>query len=208
MSEETEKRPIAQPFAIKLYPDERDRFKQIKDEMDNVRTDRDAFNALMEYYENPQTIVKDNPELVQRVSDMANDIKTKDAEIADLKTKLQEAQDVSNSNASAGNQLQLEIDRLQAENADLKKALDHSPYYVGGELPPVLYFFLHKMAKLQSAKDKQERTLFWILANNFIQDLQDPRSNHLPIIVSSDELRAAQAEYEKSLKKTEQKEEE
>ena len=210
MSEETEKRPIAAPFAIKLYPDERDKFKQLKEEMDGVKSDRDALNVLMEFYENPKTVekIKDNPVLVQRVSELEADIENKANEITELRAKLDAANNTINSNGEAGTQLQLEIDRLKAENEALKAGEKHSPYYVGGELPPVPMHFLHKMAKLQSAKDKKERTPFWIMANNFIQDLQNPLSNHLPMIVSSDELRKAQKEYEASLKKTEETKEE
>lgn len=210
MSEEIEKRPTATQFTIKLYPDERERFKQLRDIMDNVRSDREALNALMDFYENPRTVekIKDNPVLVQRVSDLEAEVESKANEIADLRSKLDQAKQDLNTNGETGTQLQLEIDRLKAENEALKAGEKHSPYYIGGELPPVPYFYASKMARLQSQKDKQERTPFWILANNFIQDLQNPLSNHLPIIVSSDELRAAQADYEKSLKKTEQKEEE
>lgn len=210
MSEENEKRPTASQFTIKLYPDERERFKQLRDIMDNVRSDREALNALMDFYENPKTVekIKDNPVLTQRVSELEAEVESKANEIADLRSKLDQAKQDLNTNGETGTQLQLEIDRLKAENEALKAGEKHSPYYIGGELPPVPYFYASKMARLQSQKDKQERTPFYILANNFILDLQNPLSNHLPIIVSSDELRAAQADYEKSLKKTEQKEEE
>ena len=210
MSEDTEKRPIAAPFAIKLYPDERDLFKQLKEEMDGVRSDREALNVLMDFYQNPKTVekIKDNPVLVQRNAELEAEIEAKANEITELRAKLDAANNTINSNGEAGNKLQLEIDRLKEENEALKAGENHSPYFVGGELPPVPMHFLHKMAKLQSAKDKKERTPFWILANNFIQDLQNPLSNHLPMIVSSDELRKAQKEYEASLKKNEETKEE
>ena len=54
------------------------------------------------------------------------------------------------------------------------------------------------MAEMQSKTYKQERTPFWIMSNNFIMDLQNPRSNHLPMIVSSDDMRKKLAEYKKS----------
>lgn len=210
MSEDTEKRPIAAPFAIKLYPDERDLFKQLKEEMDGVRSDREALNVLMDFYQNPKTVekIKDNPVLVQRNAELEAEVETKANEITELRAKLETANNTINSNGEAGTQLQLEIDRLKEENEALKAGKEHSPYYVGGELPPVPMYFLHKMAKLQSQKDKKERTPFWILANNFIQDLQNPLSNHLPMIVSSDELCKAQKDYEASLKKTEETKEE
>lgn len=209
MSEEIEKRPTASQFTIKLYPDERERFKQLRDIMDNVRSDREALNAFMDFYENPRTVekIKDNPVLVQRVSELEAEVESKANEIADLRSKLDQAKQDLNTNGETGTQLQLRIEELEAENEALKAGEQHSPYYLGGELPPVAFRYAQKMAKLQSQRDKKERTAFWILANNFIADLQDPRSNHLPMIVSSDELRQADDEYKKSLE-TPKKEEE
>ena len=211
MSDEiVEKRQVTQAFTIKLYPDEIDDFKRLAGEMENVTTMRQAFLALMDFFKNPKTVekIKNNPVLVQRNAELEAEIETKANEITELRAKLDAANNTINSNGEAGTQLQLEIDRLKEENEVLKAGEQHSPYFVGGELPPVPMHFLHKMAKLQSAKDKKERTPFWILANNFIQDLQNPLSNHLPMIVSSDELRKAQKEYEASLKKTEETKEE
>lgn len=211
MSEETaEKRKVTQPFNIKLYPDEIERFKQIKGEMDNVTTDRGALIAMMDFFENPKTVekIKDNPILTQKVTELEADIEARANEITELRAKLDAANNTINSNGEAATQLQLRIEELETENRRLKAGEQHSPYYVGGELPPVPMYFLNKMARLQSQKDKKERTPFWILANNFIQDLQNPLSNHLPMVVSSDELRKAQKDYEASLKKTEEIKEE
>lgn len=211
MSEDNqEKRKVTQPFNIKLYPDEIDRFKTIKGEIDNVSTDRAALIALMDFFENPRTVekIKDSQATLDRLHELEANAQTQTDTIADLQRQLEEAKSASNTNAEAGTRLQLEIDRLMAENEALKAGEKHSPYYIGGELPPVPYFYASKMARLQSQKDKQERTPFYILANNFIQDLQNPLSNHLPMTVSSDELRKAQKEYEASLKKTEETKEE
>ncbi|MBQ3843449.1 MAG: hypothetical protein II817_00535 [Bacteroidales bacterium] len=208
MSEEKEKRQVTQAFNIKLYPDEIERFNTIKGEMDNVTTSRATLIALMDFFENPRTVTRDNPALVEKVRELEANAKTQTDTIADLQRQLEEAKSASNTNAEAGTALQLRIDDLEKENERLRAGEKHSPYYIGGELPPVPYFYASKMARLQSQKDKQVRTPFYILANNFIQDLQNPLANHLPMIVSSDELRKAQADYEKSLKKTEPKKEE
>lgn len=205
---ETTKLPTAKPFTVRIYQEDIDRFERLASEMD-VNTNGGAFRNLMDFYENPpKNIVRDNPVLVQRNAELEAEIEAKANEITELRAKLDAANNTINSNGEAGTRLQLEIDRLKEENNTLRTTPQQSPYYVGGELPAVPMYFLHKMAKLQSAKDKKERTPFWILANNFIQDLQNPLSNHLPMIVSSDELRAAQKDYEASLKKTESKEEE
>lgn len=207
MPPETTKLPTAKPFTVRIYQEDIERFNRLAAEMD-VNTAGAAFRNLMDFYENPpKNIVqyKDSQATIDRLHELEANAQTQTDTIADLQHQLEEAEAAKNTNAEAGTKLQLEIDRLKAENEALKVLPEN---YVGGTLPPVPMYFLHKMAKLQSQKDKQKRTPFWILANNFIEDLQDPRSNHLPMIVSSAELRAAQAEYEKSLKKTEQKEEE
>lgn len=208
MSDE-HKLPTAKPFSVRIYQEDIDRFNRLAAEMD-VNTTGGAFRNLMDFYENPpKNIVqyKDSQATIDRLHELEANAQTQTDTIADLQHQLEEAKSASSTNAEAGTKLQLEIDRLKAENEALKAGKQHSPYYLGGELPPVAFRYAQKMAKLQSQRDKKERTAFWILANNFIADLQDPRSNHLPMIVSSDELRQADAEYKKSLE-TPKKEEE
>jgi len=200
MSDE-QKLPTAKPFSVRIYQEDIERFNRLAAEMD-VNTTGGAFRNLMDFYENPpKNIVqyKDSQATIDRLHELEANAQTQADTIADLQRQLEEAKSASNTNAEAGTQLQLEIDRLKEENEALKASEQHSPYYVGGELSAVPLYYLKKMARLQSQKDKKERTPFWILANNFIQDLQDPRSNHLPMIVSSEELRKAEAEYKKSL---------
>lgn len=208
MSDE-HKLPTAKPFSVRIYQEDIDRFNRLAAEMD-VNTTGGAFRNLMDFYENPpKNIVqyKDSQATIDRLHELETNAKTQTDTIADLQRQLEEANSASNTNAEAGTALQLRIDELEKENERLRAGEKHSPYYIGGELPPVPFFYANKMAKLQSQKDKQERTPFYILATNFIQDLQNPLSNHLPMIVSSEELRKAQEEYKKSLK-NEQKEEE
>ena len=204
------KLPTAKPFSVRIYQEDIERFNRLAAEMD-VNTTGGAFRNLMDFYENPpKNIVqyKDSQATLDKLAELEGNAQTQAATIADLQRQLEEAKAASNTNAEAGTALQLRINALEAENDELKTRVKHSPYYIGGELPPVPLYYATKMAELQSQKDKQQRTPFWILANNFIQDLQNPRSNHLPMIVTSDELRQAQEDYEKSLKKTEQIKEE
>lgn len=206
---ETTKLPTAKPFTVRIYQEDIERFDRLASEMD-VQTNGGAFRNLMDFYENPpKNIVqyKDSQATIDRLHELEANAQTQTDTIADLQRQLEEAEAAKNTNAEAGTALQLRIEALEAENAALKDKNNLPENYVGGTLPPVPMYFLRKMAKLQSQKDKQERTPFYILATNFIQDLQNPLSNHLPMIVSSEELRKAQEEYKKSLK-TEQKEEE
>lgn len=194
----SEKNPTAKPFTVRIYDDDIERFNHIASEMD-VETNGGAFRKLLDFYQNPPSrIVRDNPEQTQRIATLEAEAEARTNTITDLQAKLKTAEELANKNGETGTQLQLRIEQLEAENKALKEGKQHSPYYVGGDLHPVAYYYLQKMAEMQSKTDKQERTPFWIMSNNFIMDLQNPRSNHLPMIVSSDDMRKKLAEYKKS----------
>ena len=55
MEENTAKREVCKPFSIKMYQEDIDRFQKLASEMDNVKSNKEAFNALMDFFENPKT---------------------------------------------------------------------------------------------------------------------------------------------------------
>lgn len=163
---------------IKVYPEEKARFLKIKDEMDEIiKTDRDAFISLMDFYENPKEIKVDNPELIKKNQELTNEIdelleanKNLVAQVENLESKLKS------------------LDDEKAQRPDnLLEVVVH----------PVAFEFLKKMAAHQTKAKGFEVTPGDILVNLFLCDLQNPRANNLPYIVPTSEIRAKLEEYKK-----------
>ena len=180
--EDTEKREVCQGYTIKMYPEEIARFKRLASEMDNVKTQRDALNALMDFFENPKTVVKDNPELIKKNQELQE-------EIVRLKQQLEELTNTGNDNAVAAQRLQLELDKA---NETIAARANRPENIIEVEVHPVAFHFLKGMA------DKTKKTPGYILTDLFIRDLQNPRANNLPYIVASSEIKAKLEEYKKA----------
>ena len=163
---------------IKVYPEEKARFLKLKDEMDEViKTDRDAFISLMDFYENPKEIKVDNPELVKKNQDLQDEI-----------DELQEA----NKNLVA------QVENLAAKLKSLDEEKSQRPdNLLEVVVHPVAFEFLKKMAAHSSKAKGFEVTPGDILVNLFLCDLQNPRANNLPYIVPTSEIRAKFEEYKK-----------
>ena len=154
---------------IKVYPEEKARFLKIKDEMDEIiKTDRDAFLSLMDFYENPKEIKVDNPELIKKNQELADEIDELQETIANLKAALAKHQ----------------------EDAAQKSNKPENVFEV--KVHPVAFHFLKEMA------EKTQETPGDILTDLFIRDLQNPRANNLPYIVASSEIKAKLEEYKKA----------
>lgn len=213
MAEQTENtggRPVAQSLTIKVYPDEIERFKTMKSTMDGVNTDRQAFVALMDYFENPpKSVIKDNPALTQRIAELEAEAQRRTEEMTDLRAKLEKAQGEANDNGQASSELQLRIEQLEADNAALREKKNLPENVITIEVHPVPWYFLKKMAESETKRKGETVAPGTILADLFVRDLQNPRSNNLPYIVSSSEIKEVSQKYEASMKKkqeTEQKE--
>ena len=170
--EDTEKREVCQGYTIKMYPEEIARFKRLASEMDNVKTQRDALNALMDFFENPKTVVKDNPELIKKNQELQDEIDELQETIANLKA---------------------ELARHHEEADSRRQAQENKPSNIFEvNMHPVADHFLTQMS-VDTKLDKG-----YILADLFIRDLQNPRANNLPYIVPSSEIKAKLEEYKKS----------
>ena len=168
MEENTAKREVCKAFAIKMYPEEIERFKRIASEMDGVSTDRNALLSLMDYFENPKTVIKDNPELIKKNQELTDEIDELQETIASLKAELAKHQ----------------------EDAAQKSNRPENVFEV--EVHPVAFHFLKGMA------EKTKKTPGYILTDLFLRDLQNPRANNLPYIVASSEIKAKLEEYKKA----------
>lgn len=171
MEENTAKREVCKAFAIKMYPEEIERFKRIASEMDGVSTDRNALLSLMDYFENPKTVIKDNPELIKKNQELSDEIDELQETIASLKAELARHQE-------------------EAQQAETQKA-NRPENVFEVDVHPVAFHFLKGMA------EKTKKTPGYILTDLFIKDLQNPRANNLPYIVASSEIKAKLEEYKK-----------
>lgn len=210
MAEQTENpggRPVAQTLSIKAYPDEIERFKTMKSTMDGVNTDRQAFVALMDFFENPpKAVVKDNPALTQRIAELEAEAQQRAGEMADLRAKLEKAQGEANDNGQASATLQIRIEQLEADNAALREKKNLPENVITIEVHPVPWYFLKKMAESETKRKGEPVAPGAILTDLFVRDLQNPRSNNLPYIVSSSEIKEVSEKYEAAMKKRQEPE--
>lgn len=157
------------PRTIKLYDDEWEEFKKLKSEQDGENvTDRQVFLKLMNFYNNPKTIKVDNPELIKKNQELADEVDELQETVASLKAELAKHQ----------------------EDAAQKSNRPENVFEV--EVHPVAFHFLKGMA------EKTKKTPGYILTDLFIRDLQNPRANNLPYIVASSEIKAKLEEYKKA----------
>lgn len=202
MEENTAKREVCKAFAIKMYPEEIERFKRIASEMDGVSTDRNALLSLMDYFENPKTVIKDNPELIKKNQELTDEIdelmecnKNLVVQVENLEAKIEELINSGNDNAMTSQRLQLELDKA---NETIAARANRPENIFEVEVHPVPFYFLKKMAAYLSNQKKTEITPGYILTDLFLKDLQNPRANNLPYIVSTDEIRKVMEEYRKA----------
>lgn len=208
----TTKREVCRPFSIKMYQEEIDRFKRLGSEMDGVTSDRTTLTALMDFFENPKKVVVDNPELISKIKELETRnaelemrIESQNKEFAQLKQQLDSTIADSNESAMAAQRLQLELEASQTEMARLKEESENRAHVEENrpenvfevEVHPVPFYFLRKMAEYLSKEKKTEITPGYILTDLFLKDLQNPRSNNLPYVVSTSEIEKVLNAYKK-----------
>ena len=159
-------------FTIKVYPSEEERFRELVAKMDDIDTLRDGLVKLMDTYEYPKTVQVDNPELIKKNQELQEEVEELQETIASLKAELTKHQE-------------------EAQQAETQKA-NRPENVFEVEVHPVAFHFLKGMA------EKTKKTPGYILTDLFIKDLQNPRANNLPYIVTSSEVRAKLEEYKKN----------
>lgn len=202
MEENTAKREVCKPYSIKMYQEDIDRFQKIASEMDNVKSNREAFNALMDFFENPKTVKIDNPELIKKNQDLQDEIdelmecnKNLVAQVENLEAKIDELTNSGNENAMAAQRIQMELDKA---NETIASRANRPENIFEVEVHPVPFYFLKKMAAYLSNQKKTEITPGYILTDLFLKDLQNPRANNLPYIVTTAEISKVLEEYRKA----------
>ena len=202
----TNKREVCRPFSIKMYQEEIDRFKRLGSEMDGVTSDRTTLTALMDFFENPKKVVVDNPELISKIKELETRIESQNQEIATLEQQLENTLNDGNESAMSAQRLQMELDKAQEQIKALEEAAEHQTEAKANrpenvfevEVHPVPFYFLKKMAEHISKEKKTEITPGYILTDLFLKDLQNPRANNLPYIVTTAEISKVLEEYRKA----------
>lgn len=192
------------------------KFVSLIDEMDNVNTQGQALERLIDVYEEPpktkildkeiasqnEDLIKKNQELADEIDELQDVNAQLKQKIEELNIKIEEVTNSGNDNAMAAQRIQLELEAAHEEIARLKEtdaARANRPANIFEvEVHPVAFHFLKKMSEYLSAQKKAEVTPGYILVDLFLKDLQNPRSNNLPYIVSTDEIRKVMEEYRKA----------
>ena len=173
---------------IKMYPEEKERFEKLVSEMDNVTTQRGAFVALMDFFENPKTVKVDNPELIKKNQDLQDEVDELQETIANLKkhitdlyAKIDELTNSGNANAMAAQRVQMELDALKA-------AAENRPEnFIEMYVHPIFFYFLKKMTEMFNRKYKKSLSYGEFLVDLFRRDMLHARGNNLPDVISESE---------------------
>lgn len=151
------------------------KFVSLIDEMDNVNTQGQALERLIDVYEEPpktkildKEIASQNEDLIKKNQELADEIDELQETIASQKAELAKHQ----------------------EDAAQKSNRPENVFEV--EVHPVAFHFLKGMA------EKTKKTPGYILTDLFIRDLQNPRANNLPYIVTTAEISKVLEEYRKA----------
>ncbi len=155
------------------------KFVSLIDEMDNVNTQGQALERLIDVYEEPpktkildKEIASQNEDLIKKNQDLQDEINELQETIASLKAELAKHQE-------------------EAQQAETQKA-NRPENVFEVEVHPVAFHFLKGMA------EKTKKTPGYILTDLFVKDLQNPRANNLPYIVPSSEIKTKLDEYKKA----------
>lgn len=185
------------------------KFVSLIDEMDNVNTQGQALERLIDVYEEPpktkildkeiasqnEDLLKKNQELTDEIDELQDVNARLKQKIEELNIRIEEITNSGNENAMAAQRIQMELDKA---NETIAARANRPANIFEVEVHPVAFHFLKKMSEYLSAQKKAEVTPGYILVDLFLKDLQNPRSNNLPYIVSTDEIRKVMEEYRKA----------
>ena len=156
------------------------KFVSLIDEMDNVNTQGQALERLIDVYEEPpKTKILD-----KEIASQNEDLIKKNQELSDEIDELQET--IASQKAELTRHQEAEAQKVNRPENNLEV-----------EVHPAAFEFLKKMAAYQTKVKGFEVTPGDILVNLFLCDLQNPRANNLPYIIPTSEIRAKLEEYKK-----------
>ena len=171
------------------------KFVSLINEMDNVNTQGQALERLIDVYEEPpktkildkeiasqnEDLIKKNQELQEEVDELkeANDNLKK--HIEGLNAKVEELINSGNESAMAAQRIQLELDAVK--EASENRAENFIEMYVH----PIFFYFLKKMTETFNKKYKKNLSYGEFLVDLFRRDMLHARGNNLPDVISESE---------------------
>ena len=185
------------------------KFVSLIDEMDNVNTQGQALERLIDVYEEPpktkildkeiasqnEDLIKKNQELADEIDELQDVNALLKQKIEELNIRIEEITNSGNDNAMAAQRIQMELDKA---NETIAARANRPENIFEVEVHPVPFYFLKKMAAYLSNQKKTEITPGYILTDLFLKDLQNPRANNLPYIVTTAEISKVLEEYRKA----------
>jgi len=147
-------------------------------------TDSQTVETLIAAYGDSEAQKEEIDSLHAQIRELQNDYeacqtvrRNLEIDVDRLKASLDEANRTANANGEAASALQMKIDGMKPKENQ-----------VLCDVHPVAMHFLRQMA------EKTGHSVGYILTDLFVQDLQNPRSNNLPYIVTTAEIRRVMEE--------------
>ena len=171
------------------------KFVSLIDEMDNVNTQGQALERLIDVYEEPpktkildkeiasqnEDLIKKNQDLQDEVDELQETIANLKKHITDLYAKIDELTNSGNESAMAAQRIQMELDAV-------KEASENRPEnFIEMYVHPVFFYFLKKMTEMFNRKYKKSLSYGEFLVDLFRRDMLHARGNNLPDVISESE---------------------
>lgn len=172
------------------------KFVSLIDEMDNVNTQGQALERLIDVYEEPpktkildkeiasqnEDLIKKNQELSDEIDELMEENASLKQRIEDLNAKIEELINSGNESAMAAQRIQLELDAV-------KEASENRPEnFIEMYVHPIFFYFLKKMTETFNKKYKKNLSYGDFLVDLFRRDMLHSRGNNLPDVISESEF--------------------
>lgn len=175
------------------------KFVSLIDEMDNVNTQGQALERLIDVYEEPpktrildKEITSQNEDLIKKNQELADEIDELQDVNAQLKQKIEELniriEEVTNSgneSALAAQRIQLELDKA---NETIASRANRPENFIEMYVHPIFFYFLKKMTEIFNKKYKKNLSYGDFLVDLFRRDMLHSRGNNLPDVISESEF--------------------
>ena len=175
------------------------KFVSLIDEMDNVNTQGQALERLIDVYEEPpktkildkeiasqnEELIKKNQELADEVDELQETIANLKKHIADLHANIDELTNSGNESALAAQRIQMELDKA---NETIASRANRPENFIEMYVHPIFFYFLKKMTEIFNKKYKKNLSYGDFLVDLFRRDMLHSRGNNLPDVISESEF--------------------